>query len=300
MRLLLLSESANWDLDVIDSHEEISPNNTYLNSEVEARKGDKIEFVTYLAFLETTNERGFKIGLTIRIELIINDRSGIAWIDWIGKGPNRHNNEERIPGYANLRQLLAQIAKRHRSIKRFAADRQSGMREKHPEFRQDNFRLSADRLRTEAISGRKITTNDKLQIDYIDPEEDWEAAEDVFQIAKKTGIRPNRNKDVRLVARVGDTVIGGAFTATYEDEYDGEFYQTLDFDVTVDPQWQGYQRVGLRLIESIIRFAEESDCQVVTAFVINSRLARILDSKFGFEGLGQNWDGRSVVMTKYL
>jgi predicted N-acetyltransferase YhbS len=300
MRLQLLSESANWDLDVIDSYEEISPNNTYLNSEIGAKKGDRIEFVTYLAFLESTNERGFKIGLTVKVELIINDRSGIAWIDWIGKGPNRHNNEERIPGYANLRQLLAQIAKRHNSIKHFAADRQSGMREKHPEFKQDNFRLSADRLRIEAVAGRKITANDELQIGYIDPEEDWEAAEDVFQIAKKTGIRPNRNKDVHLIARVGDTVIGGVFTATYEDEYDGEFYQTLDFDVAVDPQWQGYQRVGLRLIESVIRFAAESDCQVVTAFVINSRLARILDSKFGFEGLNQNWDGRSVVMTKYL
>jgi hypothetical protein len=146
MRLVLLSESVDWDLDVVDSYEEISPNNAYLNSEVEARKGDKIEFVTYLAFLESTNERGFKIGLTVRVELIINDRSGIAWIDWIGKGPSRHNNEERIPGYANLRQLLAQIAKQHKGIKRFAADRQSGMREKHPEFKQDNFRLSADRL----------------------------------------------------------------------------------------------------------------------------------------------------------
>jgi predicted N-acetyltransferase YhbS len=300
MRLLLLSESVNWQLDVIDSHEEISPNDIYLNSEVGTRKGDKIEFVTYLAFLESVNERGLKTGLTVRIELIINVRSGIAWIDWIGKGPNRHNNEERIPGYANLRQLLAQIAKQHKGIKRFAADRQSGMREKHPEFKQDNFRLSADRLRSEAVAGRKITANDELQIGQIDPEEDWEAAEDAFQIAKKIKIRPNRNKDVHIIARVGDTVIGGVFTATYEDEYDGEFYQTLDFDVVVDPQWQGYQRAGLRLIESVIQFARELDCHVVTAFVINSRLARILDSKFGFEGLDQNWDGRSVVMTKYL
>jgi hypothetical protein len=143
MRLLLLSESANWKLDIIDSYEEISPNNTYMNSEVGAREGDKIEYVTYLAFLESVDERDLKTGLTVRIELIINDRSGIAWIDWIGKGPNRHNNEERIPGYANLRKLLSQIAKLHPHIRFFAGNRESGMREK---FGKPEFKLQTSKL----------------------------------------------------------------------------------------------------------------------------------------------------------
>jgi hypothetical protein len=142
MRLLLLSEShhntsANWQIDVIESYKEISPNNFYLNREVGARKGDKLEFITYLAFLESTNRLGLKFGIDVRIELIINDRTGIAWIDWIGKGPHRSDSDSPIPGYANLRKLLSQVARRHPSIRFFTGNRESGMHEKFgkPEFK---------------------------------------------------------------------------------------------------------------------------------------------------------------------
>ena len=143
MRLLLLSESAGWKLDIIESYKEISPNNTYMNSEVGARKGDEIEYITYLAFLETTGETGLKVGITVRTELIINNRTGIAWIDWIGKGPNRHNNIDPIPGYVNLRQLLAQIAKLHPHVRFFAGNRESGMRAK---FNKPEFKLRTSKL----------------------------------------------------------------------------------------------------------------------------------------------------------
>ena len=149
MRLLLLTESVNWKLDPVDSYTEISPNNTYLHSEVKARKGDKLEFVTYLAFLEYTNERGLKAMATVRVELIIDSNTGIAWIDWIGTGPNRNNmvpGFDRAPGYASLRQLLAQIAKLHPQIRYFTGDRQSGMREKHPNDNQAEFKLATNRL----------------------------------------------------------------------------------------------------------------------------------------------------------
>jgi hypothetical protein len=143
MHLLLLSESTDWQLDVVDSYDEISPNNTYLNSEVNAKKGDKIEFITYLAFAESTNERGLKVGRTVRIELIVDDRTGIAWIDWIGKGPSRRNNEERMPGYADLRHLLSQVAQRHPYIRFFTGNRESGMREK---FNKPEFKLRTSGL----------------------------------------------------------------------------------------------------------------------------------------------------------
>jgi hypothetical protein len=93
---------------------------------------------TYLAFAESTDERGLKKGITVRIELIIDKNSGFAWIDWIGKGPNRHSRQiydDPLPGYVNLRQLLAQIAQLHPKIKYFMADRQSGMRQKYPSGR---------------------------------------------------------------------------------------------------------------------------------------------------------------------
>jgi hypothetical protein len=142
MQLTVLSESADWKLDIIDSHTEIAPNHTWLHSELGAKKGDEIEYITYLAFLETLSEFGLKVGITVRIELIIDKTTGVAWIDWLGKGPNRHNNNDPIPGYANLRRLLAQIAKRHQ-ICSFRGSRESGMREK---FDKPEFRLSTRRL----------------------------------------------------------------------------------------------------------------------------------------------------------
>jgi hypothetical protein len=140
---LLLSESVDWKLDVIDSYEEISPNDFYLNKEVNARKGDNLKHITYLAFLESTNEAGSKFGITVRVELIINNRSGIAWIDWIGKGPNRHNNTDKTPSYANLRHLLSQIAKNHPYIQFFSGDRVSGM---HKKFGKPEFKLRTNKL----------------------------------------------------------------------------------------------------------------------------------------------------------
>jgi hypothetical protein len=143
----MLSESVQWDLDVVDSYEEIAPDNTYMHNEVKTKKGDRLNFVTYLAFAESIDERGLKKGITVRIELIINEDSGLAWIDWIGKGASRHGRQiydDPLPGYANLRHLLAQIVRLHPEIKYFAADRQSGMRQKHSSARP--FILATSKL----------------------------------------------------------------------------------------------------------------------------------------------------------
>jgi hypothetical protein len=147
MQLSLLSESLDWKLDVVESYKEISPNDTYLNSEVKSNKGDELEFVTYLAFLESTSATNLKSGITIRVELIIDNDTGVAWIDWIGAGPNRYTKDiGKIPGYTSLRQLLAKIAKQHPNIRYFVGDRITGMREKHPNHNQGEFKLAANKL----------------------------------------------------------------------------------------------------------------------------------------------------------
>ena len=146
MRLLLLSESADWKLDVVDSYKETAQHDTDLYDEYKSSKGDEVEFVTYLAFLESASEFGLKVGTTVRIELIINKDTGVAWIDWLGSGPNRHNEGWRSPGYIKLRQLLSQIADRYPSIRYFTGHRISGMREKHPNNNQGQFKLATSRL----------------------------------------------------------------------------------------------------------------------------------------------------------
>jgi ribosomal protein S18 acetylase RimI-like enzyme len=157
-------------------------------------------------------------------------------------------------------------------------------------------------LENQELIGRKLPTNQPLQITGINQEDDWEIADQVDQIAKKTQIRPNSNKEVTLVAQVGEEIIGGVYSATYEEEY-GRVY---DFDVVVDPQWQGYQNVGFKLIDAAIQDAKSNECHTIQAHVVNPRLAVILANKYGFDGMPQHWDGKtpmhgySTILTRQI
>jgi hypothetical protein len=128
---------------VISSYHEVAKDRYHLSSrdkyENDISVGDDMEEITYLATAPS---------LTVKVELLINNSNGITWIDWLGKGPNRHNSAETKwprPGYANLRKLLSQIAKLHPNIKRFIGERVTGMRDKHGT--QSGFKLAANSLR---------------------------------------------------------------------------------------------------------------------------------------------------------
>lgn len=138
----------------------------------------------------------------------------------------------------------------------------------------------------EVVAGRQIATNQPLQIFQIDPEEDWELASEVEQIATATSIRLSSSKDISIIAQVGDQVIGGIANAIYQNdtEFGDQPVTTYDFDVVVSPQWQGYQMVGLKLIDAAIDHAGSENAQVVRAWVVNKRLAPIMQSRYGFEG----------------
>lgn len=149
----------------------------------------------------------------------------------------------------------------------------------------------------EVVMDRTITSIQPLQIFRIDHEEDWELGARVEDIANKVHIRPNRNKNVTIVATVGDDeVIGGIFSCIYHNDGLVEY----DFDVVVHPQWQGYQNVGLKLIDAAIKEAQQSDCHVVTAYVVNARLARVLSDKYNFDGIYPNWNGQPIKMYRYI
>lgn len=113
MRLRLLVEE--WELEVIDKTEDDYPEESY--------------FITYLAFDNATKH-------CIRVELTV-PWNGIADIDWIGNGLNRHFSKEGFkrlglseqpPGPAAIRKLLLQIARENPTIRRFVGHRISGMR----------------------------------------------------------------------------------------------------------------------------------------------------------------------------
>lgn len=140
----------------------------------------------------------------------------------------------------------------------------------------------------EAVKDRPpIRATEPLEISWIDPEEDWEQAGAVEMIAKKVEIRSVRSKDVTLIARVGEDIIGGIFSEIYTEanpEDPDMEERVCDFDAVVDPDWQGYQGVGLKLIGAAIENARAEDCTLISLFVVNIRLQGVLRDKFGFEG----------------
>jgi hypothetical protein len=154
-----------------------------------------------------------------------------------------------------------------------------------------------------------INFNEGLQILHIDPEDDWEDADQAYQIAKMVNIRPDRDKEPTIIAKnKNDEVIGAAFTSWTNDhdasQQAGEPIAKWDFDVVVHPQWQGYEMVGMKLIKQ----AEDERKNIESMYnqkaytrlwVVNPKLAKILQHpKYGYDAESEYDDG-SAHLIKY-
>jgi hypothetical protein len=154
-----------------------------------------------------------------------------------------------------------------------------------------------------------INFNEGLQILHINPEDDWEDADQAYQIAKMVNIRPDRNKEPTIIAKnENDEVIGAAFTSWTNDheasQQAGEPIAKWDFDVVVHPQWQGYEMVGMKLIKQ----AEDERKNIESMYnqkaytrlwVVNPKLAKILQHpKYGYDAESE-YDNGSAHLVKY-
>jgi hypothetical protein len=78
----------------------------------------------------------------------------------------------------------------------------------------------------------------------------------------------------------------------------------FDFDVVVDPRWQGYEMVGIKLIKAAEQERKHLDIMYghksyTRTWVVNPRLAKILQHpRFGYESEGEH-EGGSHHLTKY-
>lgn len=154
-----------------------------------------------------------------------------------------------------------------------------------------------------------LNINENLQIFHINPEDDWEDAEQAYQIAKMVGIRPNRDKEPTIIAKNDKgEVIGAAFTS-WSDDHDatqqaGEPIAQWDFDVVVHPQWQGYEMVGMKLIKQAEEAKKEMESMYdqkayTRLWVVNPRLAKILQHpKYGYNAEAEH-EGGSAHLVKY-
>ena len=147
-----------------------------------------------------------------------------------------------------------------------------------------------------------------LEIVHIDQEENWEEAEYAYQIANKVKIHPNRTKSPTIIAiNDNNKVIGAVFTSWEEDhdasETAGEPIAVWDFDVVVDPEWQGYEMIGIKLIKAAEKernnLESMYDMKAYTRlWVVNPRLAKVLQSsRYGYDIESEHKDG-SAHLTK--
>jgi len=151
--------------------------------------------------------------------------------------------------------------------------------------------------------------NEGLEIIHIDQEENWEEAEYAYQIANKVKIRPNRTKSPTIIAiNDNNKVIGAVFTSWEEDhdasESAGEPIAVWDFDVVVDPEWQGYEMVGIRLIKQAEQERKNMESMYdrksyTRLWVVNPKLAKVLQHpRYGYDAESEYEDG-SAHLIKY-
>jgi ribosomal protein S18 acetylase RimI-like enzyme len=126
--------------------------------------------------------------------------------------------------------------------------------------------------------------NDEFEFDI------WVAADQADEIARKSGIRIGRDKQLSWIAiNNKDDVVGALWSSLTNDD---DEQPVFDFDVAVDPQWRGGS-VGLRLIEKAIEDFRHLDVDNVymRVWVVNPKLVRVLEKKYQFEIESQYSDG---------
>lgn len=121
--------------------------------------------------------------------------------------------------------------------------------------------------------------SESSDIIVIDPEDQWDLAEQGEMALQASGIRLDRSKDICFLAMAGDEVIGAVACGWNEDEF--------SFDVGIHPEKRdGY--AGIKLIDAAIaKFDEEREAigetAVMSLHVINPKLAEFLEYRRGFE-----------------
>lgn len=136
------------------------------------------------------------------------------------------------------------------------------------------------------INESSIVHWDEMSDDY-DP---WITMDQAETIAKNSGIRISSDKNLSLIALNNDQVIGAVWSSISAEE-DQAIY---DFDVAVGKDNRN-ARIGLQLIDAALDdyqyLKSEYDNLYVRVWVVNPKLVRVLENKYGFEITSQYSDG---------
>lgn len=115
----------------------------------------------------------------------------------------------------------------------------------------------------------------KLNIHYIDPEEDYEYIEQAYNLAKEENIGITRDREVvNVVLDDNNNVIATTF-----DAWD---FETFEFDVVVSKKEQG-KKIGTQLTELAIERFEDykqmNENAIIKLFVVNDNMKKILEKR---------------------
>ena len=129
-------------------------------------------------------------------------------------------------------------------------------------------------------------TDDSYEDDY-DP---WVTADQADQVAAKSGIRIDSTKELTYIAINDSGNVVGALWSHLSNDDPPKF----DFDVAVDPSWRS-GRLGLQLIDNAIEDLRNHQGEFpgtyAEVWVINPKLVRVLENRYGFEIQSQYKDG---------
>lgn len=117
--------------------------------------------------------------------------------------------------------------------------------------------------------------------DYDQDYDPWVAADQAEKCAALSNIRISRNKDLTFLAfNEQGEVVGATWGAIVRDaDMEENFY---DFDVAVHPNYRN-AAIGIKLIEAGIAHARQEDVSGILAYVVNPKLIRVLEKRYGFD-----------------
>jgi GNAT superfamily N-acetyltransferase len=139
----------------------------------------------------------------------------------------------------------------------------------------------------------------------VDPEDNWEEADEADQIFRQNKIRYDSTKNIQQVAIENGVVIGAMASGWSKNSDYDEDVMVFSFDIVVKPEFQR-QGVGLKLIQDAIKRynAEKNDYQemgnktMIRLWVVNPVLIPVLE-RFGFQAESEPYENGSVHLISY-
>ena len=133
---------------------------------------------------------------------------------------------------------------------------------------------------------------ESINIVHIDPEEDWEEAEQAEAISKLVGIRPDSTKSPTIIA-LNDKEEVTSWESGGPAEEDVSVW---DFDVVVHPNWQGREMIGIKLIKQAEEERKNMEAEYgqkayTRTWVVNPRLAKVMQNRYGYDAESSYKDG---------